>query len=123
MELVTIDQPQHAILREPAQIIDFPLSKEVRGFIDEIKGFIQSLESPHGKPAGLAAPQVGIGWRIFLMQIPPEAKDRRKDVYDTLPLTVWINPSYTPIAAEGQSKDWEGCYLSHGQKPKPILIG
>ena len=48
--------------------------------------------------------------RIIIIQIPPEAKQKRKEVFDTLRPTVFINPSYTPIVSDGTYKDWEGCY-------------
>lgn len=71
------------------------------------------MESPNGKPTGLAATQVGIQLCIFLIQISEEAKIVRKDFYDTLPLTVWINWSYKAIKEEGKTKDWEDCYIQY----------
>lgn len=115
MKLVTVDQLQHNVLRKPAQTVHFPLTDQIRQIINELKSFIKTLESPHGKPAGLAATQVGIPYRIFLMQIPKEAKTIRKDVYDVVPLTVCINPVYEPIEEEGKCKDWEGCYSVPGK--------
>jgi len=110
MQIVTIEQADHQVLRQPAQEIKFPLSQEVQQVIDDMKSFIENLASPFGKPAGLAAPQVGHSLRIIFYQIPPEAKDIRKEVDVTVPLTALINPSYTPVKEEGKSIDWEGCY-------------
>lgn len=110
MQLLTNENHPHTVLREPAQRVQFPLTEEVIAFVEEFKEFIKSLESPYGKPAGLAATQVGVPWQIFMLQIPEEAKKVRKDVYDTMPLTVWVNPSYVPIESEGKYRDWEGCY-------------
>ena len=93
-----------------AEKVSLPLTAEVREVIRSMIQFINTLPSPYGKPAGLAAPQVGISLSIALIQIPPEAKLRRKDVYDTWPLTVLINPRYEPILSEGKSLDWEACY-------------
>lgn len=100
----------HEVLRRPAQEVVFPLSLEMQQLITQMRAFIETLASPYGKPAGLAAPQVGYPYRIIFFQIPPEAKKIRKDVFDEEPLTVLINPSFNPIVAEGQYKDWEGCY-------------
>jgi peptide deformylase len=110
MKLVTIDQTAHQVLRDSAKRVEFPLSAAIKQFIDEFVIFIKTLESPYGKPAGLAATQVGVSLQIFLLQIPEEAKKVRKDVFDILPLSVWINPSYVPIEVEGKTLDWEGCY-------------
>ena len=110
MKLVTIEQADHQVLRQGAQEIEFPLSQSVQQVIDDMKTFIENLSSSFGKPAGLAAPQVGHSLRIIFYQIPPEAKNIRKDVDITVPLTVLINPSYTPIEAAGKSIDWEACY-------------
>lgn len=110
MQLVTIDQGCHEMLRTPTEPVAFPLSSKIKQFIEKFKVFIKTLESPYGKPAGLAATQVGVDWQIFLLQIPEEAKKIRKDVFDVVPLSVWINPQFTPIEVEGKYKDWEGCY-------------
>jgi peptide deformylase len=110
MNLIDITQKDHSVLRNQALQVSFPLSQEVTNFIEEFKGFIATLKSPHGSPAGLAAPQVGIPWQIILIQIPEQAKLLRNNVYDILPLTVLINPSFEPIKEEGSYKDWEGCY-------------
>lgn len=110
MKLVDVTHKDHLVLRKPALEISFPLSREVLFFIEEFKAFIATLESPNGAPAGLAAPQVGKPWQIVLIQIPEQAKTVRKNVYDTVPLTVLINPSFEPIEEEGTNKDWEACY-------------
>jgi len=72
--------------------------------------FVLSLENPHGLPAGLAATQIGVPWQIIFINVPEEAKQRRKDVHDVIPLMPLINPSYKPIESNGLTKDWEGCY-------------
>lgn len=109
MKLVTIDLEDHQILRKPSEIIPFPLSPEVKKKIQEMDDFFETLYSPFSKPAGLAGPQVGVGKKIIIAQIPPEAKHIRKDVYDELPPTFFINPSYKPLD-EGKVLDWEACY-------------
>lgn len=110
MNFTTIDMLDHAVLRKPAKHIDFPLEQTIQEFIAKFKDFFAELESMYGKPAGLAAPQVGHGLRIIIIQVPPEAKTIRKDVFDEMPPTILINPSFEPIIAEGKNKDWEGCY-------------
>lgn len=110
MQLVTIDIPHHEVLRHPAQEVIFPLDTQTQNFIADLQAFFTHMESPFGKPAGLAAPQVGESLRIIIIQVPEEAKRVRKDVYDTLPPTILINPSYVPMTEVGKTKDWEGCY-------------
>ncbi|MBV9576647.1 MAG: peptide deformylase [Gammaproteobacteria bacterium] len=110
MQLVTINTPDQTILRQPAQQVIFPVDEKIKKFMDEMAVFFSHLESPYGKPAGLAAPQIHVPLSIIILQIPPEAKQVRQDVFDTLPPTFLINPSYVPLLAEGKTKDWEGCY-------------
>lgn len=108
--LVTVDDDDYSVLRTPALTLDFPLSDEVHAFLDEMEAFIYSLKSPYGLPAGLAAPQVGKSWAIAFINVPEEAKERRKDCEDVIPLIPLINPRYEPIEANGKVQDWEGCY-------------
>ncbi|MEN9917179.1 MAG: Peptide deformylase 2 [Pseudomonadota bacterium] len=110
LQLVTLDSPEHSVLRTPAKTIQFPLDSETHQFIQDLQTFFHNLKSPLGNPAGLAAPQVGHALRIIIIQIPETAKAKRKDVYDVVPPTVLINPAYTPVEAAGESKDWEGCF-------------
>ena len=110
LPLVTIDQPNHSVLRNTAKPITFPLNAEAIKTIAELKATFASLKSPYGKPAGLAAPQIGIPLRMFIVQIPPEAKQKRHEVYDTLPPTVFMNPTYHPLLQQGKYSDIEGCY-------------
>ncbi len=110
LQLITTDQTSHEVLRNLAKEVTFPLDQKIKKIINDMREFIEALPSPFGKPAGLAAPQVGYPYQIIFFQIPPEAKKIRKDVFDVIPLTVLINPSYSPIRSAGTSKDWEGCY-------------
>lgn len=110
LHLVTLGSPDHSVLRTPAETIIFPLELSIQRFIQDLQIFFRDLKSSLGNPAGLAAPQVGYALRIIIIQIPESAKKRRKDIYDALPPTVLINPSFTPVEAAGESKDWEGCF-------------
>lgn len=110
LQLVTVDDPEHSVLRTPAKTLKFPLNSQMQQFIQDLQFFFRDLKSPLGNPAGLAAPQVGHALRIIIIQVPESAKAKRKDVYDVVPPTVLINPSYTLIEAAGEIKDWEGCF-------------
>jgi peptide deformylase len=115
MKLVDIQSKQASVLRQTSQTVQFPLDEKTKSLITEMKTLFSTIQGPYGAPVGLAAPQIGVPLRIILIQIPPEAKTRRKDVYETFPLTVWINPSYTPVREEGKYTDWEGCLSIDGK--------
>ncbi|MFZ0219819.1 MAG: peptide deformylase [Candidatus Aquirickettsiella sp.] len=110
LQLVTLDSPEHRVLRTPAKTVTFPLDSKTQQFIQDLQAFFRDLKSALGNPAGLAAPQVGHALRIIIIQVPGTAQARRKDVYDVILPTVLINPSYTPVETAGESKDWEACF-------------
>jgi len=110
LQLMTIERADHQVLAMPAYTVIFPLGPEIKKFITHMKTFFLDLESPYGSPAGLAAPQVGAPVQIIFYQILPKAKENRKDVFDIVPPTMLINPSYTPVGEEGMALDWEGCF-------------
>jgi peptide deformylase len=75
---------------------------------------------------GLAAPQIGIPWRVFVAEDPervdPDADDeRRAELREAreargrvaLPLTCWINPTLKP-AGKGDALFFEGCLSMRG---------
>lgn len=65
-----------------------------------------------GAGVGLAAPQIGVSLRVFVMEDPEEAveKDKLKDEKERVPfpLTVVINPSWVK-AADEEKTFLEGC--------------
>jgi len=109
MQFVTVDLPDHKVLRQKAQEVTFPLNPEVKQFIADMHAFILTLSA-----AGLAAPQIGKSWRIAFIEVQPEAKQYRRMCFDEVPLTLTINASYTPIGEE-KNKDWEGCFSVPGK--------
>lgn len=106
MEIVTIEQPDHKVLRKPAEKIAIPLSEEHMQFALALKERMINL----GNAVGLAATQVGKPWQIIAFQIPRDALVRRKDAARMVKPTIWVNPTYTPIIEDGLSTDWEGCF-------------
>lgn len=100
--------PAPAVLTQPAQMLAFPLSAEDRADIDILTTKYDQEENC----AGLAAPQIGIPKRIivFAVEDDPQLKKWRPDLSDTMPKSVWINPSYEGIAAEGTHEDYEACF-------------
>ena len=95
MQLVTVSNENHDVLRGIAEEVPFPLSNQHQQHIADMKVLVGQLSNP----VGLAAPQVGIPLQIMMIEIPEE-----------MVLTTFINPSYTPIPEKGMEKVWEGCF-------------
>jgi peptide deformylase len=53
---------------------------------------------------GLAGPQVHVGLRVAVLEVP--ASDER--TREAVPLTVLVNPVVTPLGEE-RNRGWEGC--------------
>jgi peptide deformylase len=53
---------------------------------------------------GVAAPQVHVGLRVAVIEVPPSDERAREAV----PLTVLVNPVVTPLGEE-KEYGWEGC--------------
>lgn len=107
---VCVDDPlckNKRVLREPAKIIGFPLSNEVRRAIRDLEAKYDNEENM----AGLAAPQIGYPYRIIIFAVKddPKIKKLRKDIIQTMPKTIWLNPTYKPLSNE-KRKDIEGCF-------------
>jgi peptide deformylase len=87
-------------LREPAAEVrvDQIANPEFQKFLESM---LETLRKEKG--AGLAAPQVFVGLRVFLgaLHIP-------KEEGVPIPYEVFINPTITPITEEFESA-WEGC--------------
>lgn len=99
------------------------ISQEITSFDNNLKNLIQdlkdSIENEH--LAGLAAPQIGVNKRVFVMDIPPEDNDGN----GTNGLEVFINPK---IIAKKDSFVWdEGCasipdYRGKVKRAKNIIM-
>ena len=95
------------ILTKPSQTLSFPLAEED---LEDIK----TLEAKYDQEencAGLAAPQIGIHKRIIVFSVEgsEELKKWRQDLSDTMPKTIWVNPSFAPLGDE-MNTDYEGCF-------------
>lgn len=99
--------PNKNVLREPAQTIEFPLSSSVQQALADLEAKYDNEENI----AGLAAPQIGYPYRIIIFAVPddPKLKKFRTDLVQTMPKTIWLNPTYTPLSSE-KRKDMEGCF-------------
>jgi len=97
-----------ALLRSPADRVSFPLSDED---IEDIKVLEAKFDSEENC-SGLAAPQIGISKAFMVFSTPSDESFRkfRLDWTDSMPKTIWVNPSYEGIEDEGMNFDYEGCF-------------
>ncbi len=88
---LTIVQYPDPVLRERAKAVG-KIDDRVRAVAKKMIELMQGV-----KGVGLAAPQVGLGWRMFVTDVPDEGEPK-----------VYINPSLTNL---GKSQDTyeEGC--------------
>lgn len=95
------------VLITEAEPLSFPLSDEDKQILTILEKKFDSEENC----AGLAAPQIGFAKQIIVFSAPenPELKKWRKDFTQTMPKTIWINPTYEPIG-NATSEDYEGCF-------------
>lgn len=99
LDIINIGNPK---LREVASELDF---KQIRS--DEVQTFINDLiETMYfANGAGLAATQVSVLWRIFVIEV----KDNPRYPYKpNIPLTVLINPKIEFLTEE-RFDNFEGC--------------
>ena len=92
----------NSIHHQKAQILSFPLSAEDLESVE----LLETRFKAETDCVGLAATQIGISKAIIIVSVPIKA---RKDIVETMPTTILINPSFKQIGSE-MSGDWEGCY-------------
>lgn len=106
LELVTIEHSANAdILKKPAKDVSFPLTPEIITLIEEMKQKVLEIDA-----VGLAASQVGHHVRIIVFHVLPRDLAIRQDAYEETPMTVLLNPSYSPLETDNKFFDWEGCF-------------
>lgn len=98
MALLKIARMGHPVLLQQAQPVDDPGAPEIRRLVADM---IETMLDAPG--VGLAAPQVHVPLRLFVMQIPAG-----RDGGDALAPMAVINPSFEPVGEE-QALRWEGC--------------
>lgn len=109
-DYVVINNPTEKnkdVLRVPATKVSFPLDEKTRQVISHLSQKYDQEENC----AGLAAPQIGYGHCIIILAVEDDEdiKKFRPDLTDTLPRSIWINPSYQPLTTE-TTTDWEACF-------------
>ncbi|MFE9612187.1 peptide deformylase [Streptomyces sp. NPDC006012] len=94
------------VLRRPAARFEGQLEQSL------LDRFVEALRvTMHAAPGvGLAAPQVGVGLRIAVVEDPAPVPDEVREARGRVPqpFRVLVNPSYTPIGS-GRAAFFEGC--------------
>ncbi|MBI2707611.1 MAG: peptide deformylase [Proteobacteria bacterium] len=107
--LILNDSNQESIdtLRALAEPLTFPLSQEDKKFIQ----ILSDKFDAENNCAGLAAPQIGFRKQIIVFAVSddPNLKKWRPDLIQTMPKTIWINPTYEAVGEETHT-DYEGCF-------------
>jgi len=101
MAILKVARIGHPVVRAAARPVpeDEIRSAEVQRLIDDM---IETMHEYDG--VGLAAPQVHVGRRLAVIEVP--ASDERTE--DAVPLIVLVNPVLTPQGEERVVR-WEGC--------------
>lgn len=99
LDIVNIGNP---VLRQVAKevSVDQINSDEVQGFIDNL---VETMRDANG--AGLAANQVSVLWRIFVVEVK---NNPRYPYKPNIPLTILINPKIEFLSND-RFENYEGC--------------
>ncbi|MEO8501718.1 MAG: peptide deformylase [Vicinamibacteria bacterium] len=102
MAILKVARIGHPVVRARAEGVD-PAVIRTRDFQQFIDDLVETMHEYDG--VGVAAPQVHVGLRVALLEVPKgDGRGGRKGV----PLTVLINPVVTPLAKK-VALDIEGC--------------
>jgi peptide deformylase len=98
---------ESTVLHKAAKRFTFPLTADDIRDIDILEAKYDAEENC----AGLAGPQISLEKAIIIFAVKddPDLKKVRKDLVDTMPKTIWLNPSYEPVSQD-MVEDWEGCF-------------
>jgi peptide deformylase len=98
MALMKIARMGHPVLVAKAEPVPDPGAPEIRRLVADM---IETMLDAPG--VGLAAPQVHVPLRLFVLHVPAE-----RGGGEEVPPRVVINPSFEPIG-EARAPRWEGC--------------
>jgi len=101
MAILKVARIGHPVVRTPARPLT-PIeirSPEIQRLIDDMEVTMHEYDG-----VGLAGPQVHVGLRLAVLEVP--ASDERAQ--DAVPFTVLVNPVVTPLGDE-KRLGWEGC--------------
>ena len=102
MAILKIARMGHPILQQRAAEVAEPGSAEIARLVADMRA---TLADSGG--VGLAAPQVHVGLRVVIFEVPGTRTTDENSTPD-VPPTVLINPVIEP-ASEEIAIDWEGC--------------
>jgi peptide deformylase len=105
MPILPIVRLGHPALRTPAQPVD-PQTLAMPELQQLIDDMVETMRDARG--VGLAAPQVGYGFQLFVYTPPPPPDAGPREEGVVLPATAVINPMLNAQAGE-LVYDWEGC--------------
>jgi peptide deformylase len=105
MALLKIARMGHPVLLRRADPVPDPSHPEIRRLVADM---IETMRDAGG--VGLAAPQVHVPLRLFVMQLPAARMEDGEAAPDGPPngVIVVINPTVTPCGEERVLR-WEGC--------------
>jgi peptide deformylase len=100
-EILRMGDPRLLRVSEPVRDLH---SSELHSLVEDM---FETMHAADG--AGLAAPQIGVHWRVVIFgYADPEKRNPRYPDADPVPQTVLINPMIEALSAD-QIEDWEGC--------------
>ncbi len=99
-KLLRITQLGNPILRKKASRIKDLSSKDLKNLIDSLNKTVKKVDG-----VGIAAPQVGVSKRLFIMSSNPNTRYPKAPIMKP---TAIINPVIL-ARSKKQEKDWEGC--------------
>jgi peptide deformylase len=103
--VLRMGDPQLLQVSEPVRNLDSP---ELLELLADMRETMAALSG-----AGLAAPQIGVPWRIVIFGTG--APNPRYPEAEIVPATVLINPQLQPLGEQMQ-QDWEGCLSVPGMR-------
>lgn len=103
------DITKRQVLLTSAEAFSFPLSSEDHRVLKTLEAKFDEGDDDE-KMIGLAAPQIGFSKRAIIIRLleSEEMKRWRPDLTDTIPKTIWLNPTYEPIGSD-TCIDYEAC--------------
>ncbi len=101
MAILKVARIGHPIVRADARAVS-PEAVASSDFQRLVEDMVETMHEYGG--VGLAAPQVHVGLRVAVIEVP--ASDERARA--AVPLTVLVNPVVTPLGQEAENA-WEGC--------------
>ena len=103
--VLRMGDPRLLQVSEPVRNLDSP---ELLELLADMRETMAALSG-----AGLAAPQVGVPWRIVIFGTG--VPNPRYPEAEIVPATVLINPQLQPLGEQMQ-QDWEGCLSVPGMR-------